>query len=108
MLDGDLSTEWSSAGDGDDAYITIDLGQTREVAAFEFITRSMADGSATTLAYSVVVDGGDRYGPFEAGTPAVPALQSLPLEGRILRFEMEATTGGNTGAMEIRLYAPAE
>jgi hypothetical protein len=32
--DGDLGTEWSSRGDGDDAYITVDLGQEVEVTLF--------------------------------------------------------------------------
>ena len=107
VLDGDLATEWSSAGDGDDAYIVIDLGAPQEVAAFEFVTRSMANGTARTLTYWVVVDD-IRYGPFEAGTPADPALILERLSTQQLRFEVERSTGGNTGAMEIRIYGPAE
>jgi hypothetical protein len=45
-LDDDGTTEWSSNGDGDEAFITVDLGEEREIAGVEFITRSMADGSA--------------------------------------------------------------
>jgi hypothetical protein len=108
VLDGDMSTEWSTAGDGDDAYITIDLGEMREIGAFELVTRSMADGSATILAYTVVLEDGTRLGPFEAGTPAQPALQRELLEGRTLRFEVAASTGGNTGAIEIKLFGPPE
>lgn len=108
VLDGDMSTEWSTAGDGDDAFITIDLGEMREIGAFELVTRSMADGSATILAYTVVLEDGTRLGPFEAGTPAEPALQRELLEGRTLRFEVEASTGGNTGAIEIKIFGPPE
>jgi F5/8 type C domain len=63
-IDGDLSTEWSSAGDGDDAFITLDLGEVRAIAGVEYVTRSMADGSAITTVYSIVVDDGERLGPF--------------------------------------------
>ena len=42
-VDGDLTTEWSSAGDGDEAFITIDLGRSNQITAIEFLTRSMTD-----------------------------------------------------------------
>jgi hypothetical protein len=47
-IDDDLATEWSTAGDGDDGSITLDLGAPRRAVAVEFVTRSMADGSAIT------------------------------------------------------------
>ncbi len=50
------TTEWSSAGDGDDAFITIDLGDEREIAGVEFITRSMLDGTAITESFTVTID----------------------------------------------------
>ncbi|MDH3756033.1 MAG: discoidin domain-containing protein, partial [Acidimicrobiia bacterium] len=42
-IDGDLGTEWSTAGDGDDASIEIDLGEVHEIAAVAFRTREMTD-----------------------------------------------------------------
>jgi hypothetical protein len=105
-IDDDLNTEWSTAGDGDDAFLTIDLGEEREVAGVEFLTRTMTDGSATTTSFHVVVDGSDRLGPFDAGNPANPAFNVAEFTGRSLRFEVETTTGGNTGAIEIRVFAP--
>ncbi|MEA1902891.1 MAG: discoidin domain-containing protein [Actinomycetota bacterium] len=106
-IDDDLNTEWSSAGDGDDAFITIDLGAAMDVAGVEFLTRTMTDGSATTTTFYVVVDGGDRLGPFNAGNPADPSFNAAEFSGQVLRFEVESTTGGNTGAIEIRVFAPA-
>ncbi len=106
-LDGDLATEWSSAGDGDDAYLTIDLGAVSDVAGVEFVTRTMADGSATATTYSVVVDDGQRLGPFPAGSPASPAVNQVDVAGRVFRFEIESSTGGNTGAVEVRVFASA-
>lgn len=107
-IDGDAQTEWSSTDDADEAFITLDLGESRAVAGVEFVTRSMTDGSAVTLTYSVMVDGSERYGPFPAGTPIRSAVQVVEFEGQSLRFEVEETTGGNTGAIEIRVFAPAE
>ena len=105
-FDGDLNTEWSSAGDADEAFVTIDLGSAQEIAGVEFLTRSMADGSATTETFFVVVDDGDRLGPFVAGNPANPVLNEVSFTGQVLRFEVQDTTGGNTGAIEIRAFAP--
>ena len=60
-IDGDLATERSSTGDGDDAFITIDLGSPQQVAAVEFLTRSMAD-AAVASTYFIEVDGGIPLG----------------------------------------------
>lgn len=105
-IDGDLSTEWSSAGDGDDSFITVDLGTPQQVAGFEFLTRTMADGTATTTSYTVTIDGGDVLGPFPAGNPAHPAPATVDAQGQVFRFEVTDSTGGNTGAIEIRILAP--
>jgi len=107
-IDDDPATEWSSKGDGNDASITLDLGEPRAVVGIEFVTRSMADGSAVTTTYTVSVDGSEPLGPFAAATPAQRGVQVVEFEGRILRFDVEDTTGGNTGAIEIRVFAPAE
>ena len=104
-VDGVLSTEWSSAGDGDRAFITIDLGKRRKVTGVSFRTRAMSDGSAITQTFAVVVDGGKRYGPFPAGDRRNPRTASVSFTGRRLRFEVVKSTGGNTGASEIQVYS---
>jgi hypothetical protein len=103
-LDGDVATEWSSADEGDGAWITVDLGTQREIAAVEFVTRSMADGSAITSTFTVTVDDAVVLGPFEASTAAAPRVAALATFGRLLRFEVVSSTGGNVGASEIRVY----
>jgi hypothetical protein len=103
-LDGDTGTEWSSRGDGDDAFITIDLGAETEVASVAFRTREMSDGSAITLTFTVTVDDGETLGPFPAGPDPV----EVSFVGRILRFDVVESTGGNTGAVEIEVYGPTE
>lgn len=99
--DGDLGTEWSTAGDGDDAWIEIDLGEPLELGGVAFRTREMSDGTAITETYTVTVDG-TAFGPF---TPASTPIEfDEPVTGRIVRFDAEQTTGGNTGATEIEIF----
>jgi len=106
-VDGDLATEWSSSGDGDEASITIDLGEPTEIGAVEFLTRSMTDGSAITDTFSVTVDGGAALGPFPAGNPADPRTSEISaVIGQVFTFTVSSSSGGNTGAVELRLYAP--
>jgi len=93
-VDGNLSTEWASAGDGNRAFITIDLGREREIAGISFITREMSDGSAITRAFAVVVDGRRRYGPFPAGNLVDPRIARASFTGRRLRFDVVTSSGG--------------
>jgi F5/8 type C domain len=103
-LDGALATEWSSNGDGDHAFLTIDLGKRVAVTGVAFRTREMGDGSAITRSFSVVVAGGKRYGPFRAGDRRAARIAAVSFTGRILSFEVDKSTGGNTGAAEIEVY----
>jgi hypothetical protein len=106
-LDDDGNTEWSTDGDGDDASITIDLGAERDVSGVEFVTRSMLDGSAIAETFTVTVDDGETFGPFPTGTPARVAFAPAAFTGRILRFDVDSSTGGNVGAVEIRVLEAA-
>lgn len=105
-VDGDLATEWSTAGDGDDGSITIDLGAPQTIAAIEFVTRSMADGSAITSTFTVIVDGDEPLGPFPAASSASRRIHEIDVTGRVLRIEIDESSGGNVGAAEIRIFAP--
>lgn len=102
-IDGDLATEWSTAGDGDDASITIDLGHTVDIVGVRLRTRQMSDGSAIIHSYTVTVDDAERLGPFEVGPDA--AVVAFQTRARALRFDAAESTGGNTGAVEIEIYA---
>lgn len=97
-FDGDATTEWSSGGDGNDAWIEIDLGEPMAISDVVFRTRSMGDGSATTQTFSVTADG------VELGTFAVDEPAQLDTEAQVLRFDVEASTGGNTGTVDILIF----
>ena len=102
-VDGNPGTEWSSAGDGDDASITLDLGRAVDVIGVALRSRSMSDGSSVVETFTVTVDDGQTYGPFEAGTAFV--VNETEFSGQVLRIDAERTSGGNTGAGEIEVYA---
>ncbi len=100
-IDGNPATEWSSQNDGDDAYLVIDLGEEVDVVAVGFHTRSMSDGSATTETFTITVDDADTYGPFPVGRVDVT------FTGRLVRFDVDRSTGGNTGATEVEVFEDA-
>lgn len=104
-IDGDPATEWSTAGDGDNAYIVLEFGEEMQIAGVGFRTRSMTDGTSITTSFTVVVDG-KSYGPFNAGPGLSVGL--LDAVGTKVRIEVETSTGGNTGAIEIEVYGQTD
>lgn len=101
-IDGNLATAWATAGDGDDAWIELDLGQPADLAGIRVRSRSMWDGTSIINTYTVTVDEGEPQGPFEAEDGSIGELQ---ITGQRLRIDAETTTGGNTGTAEIEIYA---
>jgi hypothetical protein len=101
-IDGDPATEWSTAGDGDDAWITIDLGQPVDVVGIGFHSREMGDGTSIVNSFSVTVDDDETFGPYPGG-PGL-SLIDVAFTGQVLRFDAVDTTGGNTGVVEIEVY----
>jgi hypothetical protein len=104
-IDGDLNTEWATSGDGDNGSITIDLGSVQDIAGIEFLTRSMLDGTATTEMFTITVDSGETFGPFPAGNPVSPNFAVAEFSGQRIRFDVVTSTGGNVGAIEVRVFA---
>ncbi|MGE3833415.1 MAG: discoidin domain-containing protein [Acidimicrobiia bacterium] len=106
-IDGDTATQWSTRGDGDDGFIVVEQPGPAEVVAVEFVTRSMGDGSAVTERYTVTVDDGEPSTPFAASTLRHRRVHELRASGTRFRFDVATSTGGNVGAVEIRIFAPA-
>ncbi len=104
-IDGDLNTEWSSAGDGDESSITLDFGEEVHIGGLAFLTRTMTDGTATTTTFTVETEAGETFGPFDAGNPADRRTAEVDITARTLTFDVASSTGGNTGAIEIEIYS---
>jgi hypothetical protein len=101
-VDGDQQTEWVSKGDGDKAWISIDLGRVVQLGGVGFRTRSLGDGTAIIRSITVTGDDGKAHGPYRLGMGVT--VINLKLTTRMLRFDAVSTTGGNTGAIEIEAY----
>lgn len=106
-IDGSMSTEWSSNGDGDDAWVMIDLGQMRDLEAFGFRSRKMTDGTSIITSVQVTFDGDVTMGPFETPDPDQRYVFAIaPTRARRVRIDVVTSTGGNTGVKEIELFEP--
>ena len=103
VLDGDPGTEWSSNGDGNDAWIEIELPTETHVTSIGFWTRTMGT-SAQIFSLRVITDRGEIYGPFELAGAGSIYYFDTPFTAKRLRFESVNTSGGNTGALEIEVY----
>ncbi len=110
-FDGQMSTEWATDGDGDDAMIAIDLGSVRKITHVAFRSRKMADGTSIIEQFQVRFDDGEAVGPFDSPNPDERYVFELAnaQSAQIITFEALQTTGGNTGAKEIEfLGTPKE
>jgi hypothetical protein len=107
-IDGEMASEWSSDGDGDDAFLEIDLGASREVSVIGFRSRKMTDGTSIVRSFDLLVDGSTVLGPFDTPDPDTRSLIPLdpPVSMQIVRLRAIETTGGNTGVKELQLFSP--
>ena len=103
-FDDNPNTEWSSAGDGNAAWIEVELAQRASVESVEFQSRSMPDGTAIALAFTIATDGGETFGPFELPDADSRYTFDTELEAKTLRFNLMNTTGGNTGTVDIAIF----
>jgi hypothetical protein len=103
VIDGDFNTLWSSAGDGDDAWIELQLPTRTHVTSIGFWTRTRVI-SAQIFSFWVVTDLGETYGPFEFDDASAVHYFDVDFTADRLRFEDTDATGGNTGAVEIEVY----
>jgi len=103
-IDGDPNTEWSSDGDGDDAWVEIALAEEGTITGIGFWTRTMGT-SAQIFKFRVLTPDGRVLGVFEL--PDAKRMYNFDLEDFVeqqLRFEVVESSGGNTGAKEIAIY----
>ena len=106
-LDGDLRTEWSSFGDGNNAWFEIDLGAVRTIERIGFQSRQMTNGTSIIESFEITLDGATVLGPFLSPDPDTyyDFILDTAFSAQIIRFDAVETTGGNTGIKEFELYA---
>lgn len=102
-IDGDPGTQWSSDGDGDGAWIEVELAAETQVTRVGFWTRTMGS-SAQIESFRIVTDRGETVGPFDLADASKAYAFETNFTARRLRFEVEESSGGNTGAVEIEVY----
>lgn len=102
-VDLDGGSEWSSRGDGDDAWIEITLPERTELSGVGVWTRTMAT-SARIERFMIRTDDGATFGPFEL--PDANGLHRFEIDATTstLRLEVVDSTGGNTGLVELEAY----
>lgn len=103
-FDDNGNTEWSSAGDGDEAWIEVELAERAAIDKITFQTRSMSNGTAIALAFTVTTDSGETFGPYELPDAENSFEFETTFEAKTLRFDLVETTGGNTGAIGIAVF----
>jgi len=103
-IDGNPATQWSSNGDGDKAWIEIDLGKPYTLTAVGMHTRTMGT-SAQIQSFEVVTDTGQTLGPFSLPDAAAAYDFPVSVTAQTLRFNVLSSSGGNTGAADIEVYA---
>ena len=108
-IDGMMGTEWSSAGDGDGAWITIDFGQMRTIERFGFRSRKMSDGTSIIKSSRLILDDQTELGPFDTPDPDQTYTFSIgPVQTTRIRLEAIETTSGNTGIKELQFFEAQE
>ena len=102
-FDNDTRSEWSSDGDGDDAFFEIDLGGPAHVKAVELWSRTTPDGSGQIYSFTLTADDGTVLGPFLIPDVHQAHMFEIDLETATLRFDVGDSSGGNTGLVEFRV-----
>lgn len=103
-IDGGRQKAWSSAGDGDDAFIEIELEQETRIGEVSVWTRSMGDGTARILRFQLTIDGGNVLGPFELPDADRPYHFRVDEVFQRLRLDVLESTGGNVGLIEFGAF----
>jgi hypothetical protein len=103
-LDEQRGTEWSSNGDGNNAYIHVQFVERSRVYAVEVWTRSMSDGTAIIESFTLTTDSGERLGPFHLRDDKQAYRFEIDEVTTSLRLDVHRSTGGNTGLVEFAAY----
>lgn len=100
-FDDNPNTAWSTASDGNDAFVEVALGQRSQINEISFWTRTMSNNTAQIFSFTITTETGEVFGPFELPDPDQAYDFEVDFEAESLRFDVVESNGGNTGAVEI-------
>lgn len=103
-IDGSAGTAWSSNGDGDDAYLVVELAEPTQIEMLQVHTRTMPNDTAQIFSFTVTDDQGGIHGPFELPDATQPYSFAVDIVTSFLRFDVVESNGGNTGFVELAAY----
>lgn len=103
-VDGSSNSAWSSAGDGNDAWLEIRLAQRSQINRIEYWSRVMSDGTSQVFEFTITTDDGRVYGPFTVDDADQAYSFEVDFQTTTLRFDVVSSSGGNTGAVEFGVY----
>ena len=106
-IDGRRTTAWSTNGDGNDGFVEVELARRARLGEVEVWSRSMSDGTARILSFTLTTDEGEVLGPFELADTEQAHSFPVDVTTGTLRLDVVESSGGNVGLIELGAY-PAE
>jgi len=103
-FDGSRATEWSSAGDGNNAFIEVELAEPSHLHAIEVWTRAMSNNTAQIYKFTVTTDTGEVLGPFTLPDASEAHRFEVDVVASTLRLDVVDSNSGNTGLVEFAAY----
>lgn len=105
-IDDSMSSEWATNGDGNNAYLVINLSREFVLTGVGFRSRKMGDGSSIITSFKLVFADQSERGPFLTPDPDQSYSFDFesPIKSQQVKFVALTTTGGNTGAKAIQIF----
>lgn len=103
-IDGSSNSAWSSADDGNDAFIEITLPQAEQIQTLEVWSRSMNDGSAKIFSFTITVDNAEVLGPFILPDTQQAYQFTINRLSSSIRLDVVNSSGGNTGLIDMAAF----
>lgn len=101
-IDNNENTAWASNGDGDMAFLMVQLIQPGPVHAIAVWSREMTDGTSRVIDFTVISDRDERFSfslpdatqSYRFDTPFTQPVATM-------LFEVDSSTGGNVGFRDV-------
>ena len=103
-IDGSAGTAWSSDGDGNDAFLVIQLAEATRIEMLDVHTRMMPNDTSQIFSFTLTDDQGESHGPFELPDATQPYSFAVDFIASFMRFDVVESSGGNTGFVELAAY----